>query len=70
MNLFLAKYKVIDVKLFSKLKWKAFVLEKIKELNRHILLEERKQYKKMEGFKDVSRDVLTHRAVVNLEKKK
>ena len=45
---FLAKYKIIDVKLFSKLKWKAFVLEKIKELNREILLEEMKQYKEID----------------------
>ena len=48
VKMFLSKYNVIDVKSFNKLKWKTFVLEKIKELNREFLLEEMKKYKKLD----------------------
>ena len=40
----------MDVKKFSKKKWKVFVEEKINELNREFLLEELEKYKKVDAL--------------------
>ena len=45
---FLAKYGIHDVKLYSKDKWKIFVKNSIRELNRNQLLESIKSYKKLD----------------------
>ena len=45
---FLAKFEVVDVKSFSKLKWKNLVRKKITELNTEFLIEWSRRYKKLD----------------------
>ena len=48
VKMFLQKHDVYDLSLFSKQSWKVFVRVKIRELAREYLLEEMKQYKKVD----------------------
>ena len=47
---FLSRYEIHDVKIFSKEKWRAFVRNKINDMNREYLETEMHRYKKIDAI--------------------